>query len=303
MIPKDNWSAIMGVADLDDAIRRNLNKIPDAISQITYLPSGSLLPSTLTALYRNTALSWIDSQGRTRPLAAGQRLAGSDSTGSAKKGGMRLLLADFANSAEEVQRVREWLRGIEEPGTSLIGAVISSPDAETELDVALARSTGPTILASRLLHNEGLELTAVSFEGIIAPAGNWRLQARSGVSQPLTCPSAKIGLLVSRRPERHRAAVIEWLRRHGVLYNELAMSGALSRGGWVNAKSLGRLMESYSRAGISYVLEQDRVRASIVANATQLPTVSWAEQRTVRSGTAPAMGRTIALRIGGGRRA
>ena len=123
------WSAMVGLADLDEALRTHIGTIPDSVRSITYSPTGSLMSATLNALYRHVPLTWIDSEGHDRTLGAGGRLVADTGMPKANDVGTTLVLLDTANTASAVIKLRNHLQRLGKADTHLLGAAFATAEA------------------------------------------------------------------------------------------------------------------------------------------------------------------------------
>ena len=216
-------------ADLSQDIKANLHKVPRDVSLIVGIPRSGLLAANLFAVYLNLPLTDIDSFLNQKLLSTGFR--GKNYEKDAFKGKI-LIVDDSIYSGKALNLVKEKIAQIPELKDLqiLYCCVYVYPNCKDMIDVPLVMLDMPRVFEWNIFHHKVLENACVDIDGVLCvdPTEeenddgenylNFLLNAR-----PNIIPKVKINTLVTTRLEKYRVSTEEWLKRHGIQYEELVM--------------------------------------------------------------------------------
>jgi orotate phosphoribosyltransferase len=216
-------------ADLSQDIKFNLHKIPRDVSLIVGIPRSGLLAANLLAVYLNLPLTDIDSFVNRKILSSGFRGKGYEKDAF---NGKILIVDDSIYSGKALNLVKEKLAAVPEYKNLdiLYCCIYVYPNCKDMIDIPMVMLDMPRVFEWNIYHHKVLETACVDIDGVLCvdPTEdenddgenylNFLLNAR-----PYIVPKVKINTLVTSRLEKYRASTEEWLKKHGIQYEELVM--------------------------------------------------------------------------------
>lgn len=215
------------IADMNDAIIRNLYKLPSDIDLVVGIPRSGMLPANLVALYINKPFTDIDSFIDGRIYSSGERGKFIE-TQSLKK---VLLIDDSLNSGDSLNKAKQKLSKIISSNcyTFIYGAVYTIEENKKMLDFYCEITTSNRIFQWNFFHHRGyMPFAYFDIDGVLCPNppqdddGPIYLEYISN-APVLYKPSCEIDTLVSCRLEKYRHATENWLKKNGIKYKRLIM--------------------------------------------------------------------------------
>lgn len=169
-----------------------------------------------------------------------------------------LVLDDSIRSGFEMRRVREALSDHAEQYELIFGAVYAEAGAENFVDTYCKVVPSPRMFEWNVLQHPGLlAATVMDVEGVLC-APRERLRERMHIaddaywstvlgSEPTYRPGTLVHTLVAQCDSDDKVRLVDWLKRHHIMYNNLvAINGEMS-GGSLSALSQ-RVIEAKSKA-------------------------------------------------------
>ena len=216
-------------ADLSQDIKSNLHKVPRDVSLIVGIPRSGLLAANLFAVYLNLPLTDIDSFMNGKLLNTGFR--GKSYEKDAFKGKI-LIVDDSIYSGKALKQVQEKLKEL--PATKdldiIYCCVYVYPNVKDMVDIPLVLLDMPRVFEWNIFHHKVLESACVDIDGVLCvdPTQEENDDGENYLNfllnaSPYIIPKVKINTLVTTRLEKYRANTEEWLKKHGIQYNELVM--------------------------------------------------------------------------------
>lgn len=192
-------------------------KLPPDTSGVVGIPRSGMIPASIIATHLHVPLYELTTDG--------PRRLGNGGRGTGSQAGRPVVIDDTVNRGGSIARARAVMEG-----DAVYAAVYVNPNAVGVVDVYGELLAGPHILEWNLFNSAmwspGQPLTyfgggvATDLDGILCH------DAESGgvVGTPYLLPrSSPCRLIVSGRPERHRAATEQWLRTWGVKWDRLEL--------------------------------------------------------------------------------
>jgi uncharacterized HAD superfamily protein/adenine/guanine phosphoribosyltransferase-like PRPP-binding protein len=218
------------ISDMNDAIVRNLHRLPRDIELVVGVPRSGILAATLVSLAANIPMTDLDSflAGRIYTSGITKRWAGLDRQASEMR---KILVIDdsiIGGTAMRDAREKVAASGIE--GDFIFAAVFGLSLQHAETDVVFEAVPHPRMFQWNFMHHVFLEQSCVDIDGVLCldpteeenddgPAYEKFLAE----ARPLLGPTRKIGWLVTSRLEKYRKLTETWLAGHGVKYDHLVM--------------------------------------------------------------------------------
>ncbi len=215
--------------DLQKDIVGNLWKIPNDVDLIVGIPRSGILAASFIALSLNLPLVDLDGFCAGRVFETGT----TRRRGNASKHYRRALIVDDSSrTGEALAKAVEKLHTASvdlPPITTCV--VYGTSSIRGRVDVVMEIIDKPRIFEWNVLHHPGiLKDACLDIDGVLChdpsyaenddgPAYLDFLQQ----ARPLYLPSHPIKALVTSRLEKYRPETEEWLRRHGVVYEQLIM--------------------------------------------------------------------------------
>ena len=263
-------------ADLSQDIKSNLHKIPRDVSLIVGIPRSGLLAANLLAVYLNLPLTDIDSFASGKLLSTGFR--GKQYEKDAFKGKI-LVVDDSIYSGKALNLVKEKVAAA--PALKdleiLYCCVYVYPNCKDMLDLPLVLLDMPRVFEWNIFHHKVLENACVDIDGVLCmdptheenDDGENYLKFLSNAS-PYIVPKRKISTLVTTRLEKYRASTEEWLKKHGIQYDELVMLDLPDRATRMKMNNRGeyKAAEFKKRPHCTIFIESERRQAQTIFELT-----------------------------------
>ena len=218
------------LADLNDTIITNLNRLPGDIDLVVGISRSGLLAANLLSLAANIPLTDLNSLMEGRICSSGwtKRTARLDQ-GLA---GVRriLVLEDCISSGQTLRQAREKIAAAGLQADILFAAVYGIEHYHSEADFVFEQVKLPRIFQWNFMHHRVLEQACVDIDGVLCldpteqendDGDAYRRFLTEAI--PLHMTSRRLGWLVTSRLEKYRGLTEAWLQRQGIEYGELVM--------------------------------------------------------------------------------
>ncbi len=212
---------------MNEAILRNLNKLPRDIDLIVGIPRSGMLPANLIALYLNKPFTDIDSYVKGHIYSSYGR-GRCNSSAEIKK----VLIMDdsiqFGRAQEETYQKLEKIRTENAP-EYLFGVVYSSKDGITKVDFYCEIIERKRVFQWNLFHHRTIiPHSCFDIDGVLCPNPEIdddgpEYSAYISNAPVLYKPSVEIDTIVTTRLEKYRGITEEWLNNNGIKYKYLVM--------------------------------------------------------------------------------
>lgn len=271
------------LADLNDAIMRNLHGLPRDIDLVVGIPRSGLLAANLFSLVTNIPLTDLDSflEGRLHTSGTTKRHRGLD-RGIADM--RRILILDdsiFSGNAMRDARLRVEEAGIaEKTGAEIIFAAVYGSDASyPEADFIFERVKSPRIFQWNFMHHVVLEESCVDIDGVLCldPTEDQNDDGdayRRFLTEalPLHATSRRLGWLVTSRLEKYRPETEAWLKAQGIEYGQLVMLDLPSKAERQRLGAHGTFKaEFYRNSNATLFIESEHRQARTIARLSGKP--------------------------------
>lgn len=219
-------------ADLARLIAVNLHRIPQEVDVVVGIPRSGLLAANLVALALNKPLADLDGLCEGRFLGAGEyRIAPEQRQRFRPEHcAVALIVDDSVASGKSMQTAREKIRAAGLPYKAIYCAAFVTRQARALVDLYFEICPMPRMFEWNFMHHPYLAESCVDLDGVLCldptPDENddgKRYADFVGSARPRFLPTSRIGCIVTCRLERYRQQTEEWLRRHGVAYDQLVM--------------------------------------------------------------------------------
>ncbi len=218
------------ISDMNDAIVRNLHRLPRDIDLVVGVPRSGILAATLVSLTANIPMTDLDSflAGRVYTSGITKRWAGLDRQTSEMR--KILVIDDSIIGGTAMNDAREKIAAAGMKGDFIFAAVFGLSLRHAETDIVLDVVPHPRMFQWNFMHHMFLEQCCVDIDGVLCldpteeenddgPAYEKFLSE----ARPLLGPTRKIGWLVTSRLEKYRKLTEAWLDRHEIKYDHLIM--------------------------------------------------------------------------------
>jgi len=215
---------------MNDAIVRNLHRLPRDIDLVVGVPRSGILAATLVSLTANIPMTDLDSflAGRIYTSGITKRWAGLDRQTSEMR--KILVIDDSIIGGTAMRDAREKIAAAGMKGDFIFAAVFGLSLQHEETDIVLDVVPHPRMFQWNFMHHMFLEQCCVDIDGVLCldpteeenddgPAYEKFLSE----ARPLLGPTRKIGWLVTSRLEKYRKLTEAWLDKHEIKYDHLIM--------------------------------------------------------------------------------
>lgn len=218
------------IADMNDAIVRNLHRLPRDIDLVVGVPRSGILAATLVSLTANIPMTDLDSFIAGRIYSSGVTKRRDALDRKAPEMGRVLIIDDSINGGGAMTEARRKIAASGMVVKPIFAAVYGTNKHHDEADFIFEVVPQPRMFQWNFMHHLFLEKSCVDIDGVLCldpieaenddgPAYEKFLSE----ALPLYCPTRKIGWLVTSRLEKYRKLTEDWLDRTGVKYDHLIM--------------------------------------------------------------------------------
>lgn len=215
---------------LSEDIKRKLFKIHKGdYDLVVGIPRSGMIPAYMIGLYLNINVTDFSSFIDNRPVKKGITRSVRKEISTAHEAKKILIVDDSIMSGESMRdSVRKIPKDLFERVTTL--AVYSDRPKRDDVDIFLEYLPAPRVFEWNIFHRNLLGRACVDIDGVLcvdpseeqnddgAQYRNFLLNAA-----PLILPTFRIHSLVTSRLEKYRPETEEWLRNHGIEYENLIM--------------------------------------------------------------------------------
>jgi uncharacterized HAD superfamily protein/adenine/guanine phosphoribosyltransferase-like PRPP-binding protein len=218
------------ISNMNDAIVRNLHRLPRDIDLVVGVPRSGILAATLLSLTANIPMTDLDSfiAGKIYSSGVTKRRAALDRQASEMR--KILVIDDSVSGGAAMQDARNRIEASGIKAHFTFAAVFGLNAQHKETDIVLEVVPHPRMFQWNFMHHKFLEQCCVDIDGVLCldpteaenddgPAYEKFL----GEALPLYGPTRKIGWLVTSRLEKYRRHTEAWLQKHDVKYDKLIM--------------------------------------------------------------------------------
>ncbi|WCT74326.1 phosphoribosyltransferase [Sphingomonas naphthae] len=274
------------LADLNDTVCRQIDRIPPDVSLVVGVPRSGLLAANLIALNLNLPL--LDLEAWLHGLAphVGRTVR---STMKARDRERVLVVDDSILSGESMVTVRERVAAARPDADVLYCAVYGAGGDHPEVDLTLESVAHPRIFQWNLMRHNRLATACFDIDGVLCADPEHHENDDGPLyeqfvlnARPLLVPGVRIGHLVTSRLERFRPQTEAWLDARGIEYDRLWMidlpTAEERRRLKAHAPHKARV---YRETGACLFVESEDRQAQTIAELSGLPVLSIEGQRMV----------------------
>jgi len=218
------------ISDMNDAILRNLHRLPRDIDLVVGVPRSGILAATLVSLTANIPMTDLDSflAGRIYTSGITKRRAALDR----QHGEMRkiLVIDDSIAGGNAIRDARNKITAAGLQGDVIYAAVFGLQPEHQETDVVLEVVPHPRMFQWNFMHHIFLEQCCVDIDGVLCLDPTEEENDDGPIyekflaeARTLLGPTRKIGWLVTSRLEKYRKLTEAWLAKHEIKYDHLIM--------------------------------------------------------------------------------
>jgi uncharacterized HAD superfamily protein/adenine/guanine phosphoribosyltransferase-like PRPP-binding protein len=218
------------ISDMNDAILRNLHRLPRDIDLVVGVPRSGILAATLVSLTANIPMTDLDSflAGRIYTSGITKRRAALDR----QHADMRkiLVIDDSIAGGNAIRDARNKIAAAGIQGDFIYAAVFGLQPEHQETDVVLEVVPHPRMFQWNFMHHIFLEQCCVDIDGVLCLDPTEEENDDGPIyekflaeARTLLGPTRKIGWLVTSRLEKYRKLTEAWLAKHEIKYDHLIM--------------------------------------------------------------------------------
>ncbi len=281
------------VADLNHAVVSNLRRVPDDVDLIVGVPRSGLLAASLIALHLNLPLTDLEGFLEGRILQTGRTRRLKKPVTRVEDSERALIVDDSVYLGREMGRVRELVAEKAGAREVLFCSVYVTPRMAPGVDLFFEVCPWPRVFEWNLMHHDTLGRSCVDIDGVICEDptdeenddGERYLEFLRG-ARPRLLPSVPVGWLVTSRLEKYREQTEEWLRRHGIQFQEVIMMDYPSQEA---RRAANRYAEhkatAYVRTGAELFIESSFLQARGIVGLSGKPVLCTETNELIRPDT------------------
>lgn len=270
------------IDDMNHAILRGLQKIPQDVDLVVGIPRSGLLAGNMVSLYKNLPLTDLNGLGAGRLLGNGKRPLPNNTPDVIKAARKILVIDDCVSRGTEMFKTK---KKIEEWGLSdrvVYATVFCFPERPDIVDIIFEMIPRPMCFQWSCMHTPELGSFCVDIDGVLC-ADPTPDQDDDGAkyldflenAKPLFTPTVEIGWLVTCRLEKYRAQTEAWMAKHNIKYRELVMMDFPDKESRDASKSNVKYKSDiYKSTGAELFIESDHGMAMQIAELSEKPVMS-----------------------------
>ena len=218
------------ISDMNDAILRNLHRLPRDIDLVVGVPRSGILAATLVSLTANIPMTDLDSflAGRIYTSGITKRRAALDRQHAEMR--KILVIDDSIAGGNAIRDARDKIAAAGIQGDFVFAAVFGLQPEHQETDIVLEVVPHPRMFQWNFMHHIFLEQCCVDIDGVLCLDPTEEENDDGPIyekflaeARPLLGPTRKIGWLVTSRLEKYRKLTEAWLAKHEIKYDHLIM--------------------------------------------------------------------------------
>ena len=268
------------ISDMNDAILRNLHRIPPDIDLIVGVPRSGMFAAELLALLINVQLTDLDSYSEGRVFTSGitKRIGKKTKEAAQQK---VLVIDDSINGGTAMQNARDRIAEAAIEDIVLFAAVYGSKPNHPEADLVMETVAQPRMFQWNFMHHKFLRQSCIDIDGVLCHDPSKEENDDGPIyarfleqARPLYRFTRPLGTLVTSRLEKYREPTEAWLKSQGVRYETLRMLDLPSK------KERQRLgihgafkAEVYRESDASLFIESENAQAFKIAEISGKPTL------------------------------
>lgn len=255
-------------------VRDLVGQLPADLAAVAGIPRSGMLPATQIATILHLPLLSVCRERGLVDVGHGMRLEKSE-----LRGGSVLVVDDSVYGGVALWGARAALRQHHPDIRPLFAALYPRPEATGSLDFYVRPVGEPHLFEWNLYNCNQTQQFAFDFDGVFChdwPGGDEEgeeYQEFLRTAKPRWIPRRRaVPLIVTARLERHRAATIDWLRRHQVRFEQLVMGPWSSADERCRGYDPGKYKgQTYADSSCTLFVESDERQAEAIFRHTNRP--------------------------------
>lgn len=264
------------IADMNEAILRNLHKIPHDVDLVVGIPRSGMLPANLIALYLNKPFTDLDSFIEGRIYATGERGSYDNSSANHKV----LIMDDSIHSGSALSKAKLKLKNIIEENryTLLFGVVYSIEKSMHLVDFYCEVTPELRFFQWNIFHHGYFVKNAFfDIDGVLCPNppidDDGELYIKYISNAPILYrPTVEIDTLITCRLEKYREITEKWLAENDFKYKRLIMLNLPSKQARLKWAKHGKYKgEQYKQSSAIIFIESSLHEAIDIVSVAKKP--------------------------------
>jgi uncharacterized HAD superfamily protein/hypoxanthine-guanine phosphoribosyltransferase len=274
--------------DLARDIAKNMTRIPQEVDLIVGIPRSGMMAASMLALMLNKKFCDVAAFLDNRSLQHGRTRLPRGDLAYPLQARTVLILDDSVDSGASMRNVLAEMEVLREGRRFITAAIYASRLGVNAVDIYFEQVDMPRMFAWNLFHRNELAQCCVDIDGVLCndpthdenDDGPRYLRFLESAT-PLARPTYRIGHLVTSRLEKYRRPTEQWLKAHGIQFDELHMldlpSAAERRRLGSHALFKARVYRSIDTATL--FIESDSGQALEIARLSGKPVLDYTSQR------------------------
>jgi len=208
------------IANMNDAIVRNLGRFPHDADLIIGIPRSGMMPANLLAMYLNKPFTSIEQFCNGVIYANGER--------KIDRGTIRkvLVVDDSICSGNQMRKAKEALQSYNIG--KIFAAIYVKPENASVVDIYCEEVDMPRVFQWNIFNSKNAEKSMFCMDGVLCVDPKINDDSEQYIAsivnaKPLYIPKYTIDTIITCRPEKYRAITEKWLKKYDVTYKHLIM--------------------------------------------------------------------------------
>jgi uncharacterized HAD superfamily protein/hypoxanthine phosphoribosyltransferase len=267
------------VADLSEAIYRNLHRLPRDVDIIVGVPRSGILAAAILALALNVQFTDVEGFLAGRLLATGRNRRRDIFDRSLSEMNNIVVIDDSVSSGASMSEAQVRIKAAYPNSRITFCAVYGITLDQPNVDIVLEVVPHPRLFQWNIFHHDLLRKCCVDIDGVLCADptdaenddGEKYIRFLSE-ALPMHTPTKKVGYLVTSRLEKYRRPTELWLERRGIAYDRLIMLDLPTMEERQRLRAHGQFKgEVFKRSDALLFIESDRMQAALVSKISGKP--------------------------------
>ncbi len=271
--------------DMNKTILLNRHRLPAKIDLVVGIPRSGLISAAYLSVALNLPMTDLATLLDGGVFEAGTTKKRPDFEAALQRDRTVVVIDDSIGSGTAMRSYRKRIAESGIDGTFYFCAVYGHMSRHPDADAVLEKVSTPALYEWNFMHRPEIAEACCDIDGVLCPNvppqdddDGERYLEFIRTAPPYFLPTQRIGCLITGRREKYRAETEDWLKRHGVQYDELEMVGDLSY-------SHGEAKGVYLRdSRHSFFIESEPDQAHQIASLSSKPVICVETQELVQPG-------------------
>ena len=263
------------IAQLNNIIIKNLDKIPYDIDLVVGIPRSGIIPADLIALYRNIPYVSLNELEKGIIFSGGERLKSFDVNNIKNV----LIVDDSLYSGNALAKCKKRIENVPYNFNYIFAAIFVVPENIHLIDIYFEILAPPRVFQWNIMHHPYLSQSCVDIDGVLCIDPTEKENDDGPLyedfilnAKPFFIPTVKINTIVSCRLEKYRKQTEKWLSKYNITYDNLILLNLPNKEARIKWNKYGEYKaDIYIKSNCELFIESSSNQAYKIAKISNKP--------------------------------